>query len=353
MRKKTGVLLALMIVGIFVVGFSTGQALEFGTAWSGSFYNNTSFSGNVVATVNNINGLNFNWPGQPNVNGIVVSGVGENNFSARFGSSQTFSQATYQFSVTFDDNVRVLIDGQNVFEDFSGGPVKTRTFNRDMTAGVHTLTVDFVESTEAAVLQFQWFLGAGGGAATATTGPSPTPGPTNTPVPTGIPAIPAGAISATVIRAPVLNARSGPFLGAPRVARILRGQTYAVIGRNPQTDWFLLQLSSTQAWAWGYYLAINGNEFNVPIVSAFTTSGPPASNTGVVAVSHAVLKLRAAPTVASTQIGRVDWGAILPVIGKSADGVWWRVVWKNTEGWVYSPFVDVIQGNLNSVPIIQ
>jgi uncharacterized protein YraI len=351
MRKNASVLIIVMFISILVMSFSTSQALEFGTGWSGSFYNNTSFSGNVVATINNVNGLNFNWPGQPNVNGIIVSGVGENNFSARFTSSQSFSQGTYQFSVTFDDNVRVLIDGQNVFEDFSGGPVKTRTFNRDMTAGVHSLTVDFVEVTEAAVLQFQWFLGVGG--VTATAGPSPTPGPTNTPVPTGIPAIPAGAISATVIRAPVLNARSGPFLGAPRVARILRGQTYAVIGRNEDTSWFLLQLSSTQAWAWGYYLAINGNEFSVPIVSPFTTSGPPASSTGVVAVSEAVLKLRAAPTVASTQIGRVDWGAILPVIGKSADGAWWRVVWKNTEGWVYSPFMRVIEGNLNSVPIIQ
>ena len=64
-----------------------------------------------------------------------------------------------------------------------------------------------------------------------------------------------------------------PFLGAPRVSRLLRGQTYQVLGRNEDTSWFLLQLSGTQAWAWGYYLAINGNEFSVPIVSPFTTAG--------------------------------------------------------------------------------
>ena len=135
------------------------QRIGFWHDWSGSFYNNTSFSGNVAATINGINGLNFNWPGQPNVNGVAVTQVGEDNFSARFTSSQNFSQANYQFSMTYDDDIRVLIDGQNVFEDFSGGPVKTRTINRDMTAGTHTLSVDFVEVTQAAVLQFQWFLG--------------------------------------------------------------------------------------------------------------------------------------------------------------------------------------------------
>ncbi len=348
MRTKTGVLFALIIV--FILSFSATHALDFGVGWSGNFYNNASFSGNVVATVTNINGLNFNWPGLPIINGVTVPNVGEDNFSARFTSSQSFAQATYQFTISYDDNARVLIDGANVFEDFSGGPVKTRSFDQTMSAGTHTLTVEFAEVSAAAVLQFQWFLG---GTTLTPLGPTPTPGPTNTPAPTSPPPIPAGAVTATVIRATVLNARSGPFIGAPRVSRLLRGQTYQVLGRNEDTSWFLLQLSDRQAWAWGYYLAITGNEYLVPIVSPFITQGMPASNTGVVAVAHAVLKLRAAPTVASTQIGRIDWGAILPIIGRAPGGTWWRVVWKNTEGWVYSPYLHVIEGDINSVPIIQ
>ena len=80
-----------------------------------------------------------------------------------------------------------------------------------------------------------------------------------------------------MIRAAVLNARSGPFLGADRVDRLLRGQTYAVVGRDEHARWFLLQLSNKQAWAWGYYLAINGNEFSAPVVSPFTSQGIPSS----------------------------------------------------------------------------
>jgi hypothetical protein len=170
MRIKGGILFLILIFGIMFC-FSVSSALDFGVGWTGNFYANASLSGNVVATVSNINGLNFNWPGQPNVNGVLVNGVGDDNFSARFTSSQNFAQATYQFTITYDDNARVLIDGQNVFDDFSGGPVKTRTFDRAMTAGTHTLSVEFAEVSSAAVLQFQWFLG---GTTVTPLGPTPT-----------------------------------------------------------------------------------------------------------------------------------------------------------------------------------
>jgi uncharacterized protein YraI len=348
MDKRTGILwtAALILVSLAIIG---SRALEFGVGWTAVFYSNTSFSGNVAATLTSINGLNFNWPGVPLINGVTVPNVGENNFSARFTSSQNFSQARYQFSVTYDDNVRVLIDGANVFEDFSGGPVKTRTFDRDMSAGAHSLTVEFVEISAEAVLQFQWFISG----TAPTVGPTPTPGPTNTPAPTSPPAVPPGAISATVIRATVLNARSAPFLGAERVDRLLRGQTYAVVGRDADARWFLLQLSNKQAWAWGYYLAINGNEFSVPVVSAYITQGVAAAQTGVVVQVRAGMKLRAAPTVNSAQTGRIIWGSILPVTGRTASGEWYRVIWKGTEGWVYTGFLRILEGDINNVPVIQ
>ncbi len=341
----------IILLGLIII--TAAAALEFGSGWSASFYDNTSFSGNPDATINNINGLNFNWSGIPNINGANVPNIGEDNFSARFTSSQNFTQANYQFTITYDDNVRVIIDGQNVFEDFSGGPSKTRTFDRTMTAGAHALTVEFVEVSASAVLQFQWFLGGSGGGVIATTGPTPTPGPTNTPPPTGLPPLGSG-LTATVIRATVLNARTGPYLGAERTARLLRGQTYNVLGRDQNARWFLLQLSDRQAWAFGYYLAVNGNEFAAPVVSSFVVQGNPAAQTGVVAVAQAGLKLRAAPTINSEQIGRITWGAILPITGRTAgDGAWWRVIWKGTEGWVFSPYLRLLEGSIGDVPTIQ
>jgi uncharacterized protein YraI len=350
MGKRTIRLLILVLIALILsMAVASTSAQNFGTGWVATFYNNTNFSGTATATIANINGLNFNWAsGVPIINGVPVTGIGTDNFSARFTSTQNFPvQASYTFSVAFDDNIRVIIDGSVAFEEFTGGPIKTRTFTRDLTAGAHALTVEYVEVTADAVLQVQW----NNGGPAATVGPSPTPGPTSTPAPTGLPSIAPGALSATVIRAAVLNVRSGPFLGAPRVGRILRGQTYAVVGRDPDARWFLLQLSDKQAWAWGYYLAVNGNEFNAPVVGAFVTQGSPASTSGVVAQTNAGMRLRADATIYSAQIGRIPWGDLLPVIGRTSDGTWWQVVFRGTVGWVFSSYLDVIEGDVSTVPV--
>lgn len=341
--RKTGVVMLLLFTALISLYV---QAQDFGANWTGTFYNNRNFQDAPVATVTGIHGLNFNWSDSPVINGATVAGVQADNFSARFTSTQTFQDANYRFTITWDDQVRVFIDGQNVFDDFSldGIYPKSRTFDSTLTAGPHTITVEFVETTGQAQLQVQW----------QPLGPVPTVGPSPTPAPTSPPPIDPGTLSATVIRAAVLNVRNGPFLGAERVGRILRGQTYAVVGRDPDARWFLLQLSDRQAWAYGYYLAINGNEFNAPQTSAFITQGDPAASTGVVAQAFAGLKLRAEPNVNSPQIGRVTWGYILPVLGRTpGDGAWWQVVYKGTVGWVFAPYLRIIEGNREDIPTIE
>ena len=264
------------------------QAQNFGTNWTGTFFASEQPNRNWCTPVSNIQGLNFNWgTGAPVVNGVTVIS-NTDNFSARFTSVQTFAAGTYTFTLNSDDGIRMYIDGALLIDKFTNRVLTTDTFSSALTAGPHTLTVEYVEFTGEAILQVQW--GLTGAAVTA--GPSPTPGPTATPAPTGLPAIPGGALSATVIRAPVLNVRSGPSAFADRVGSVRRGQTYQVIGRDEHARWFLLQLSGKQGWALGYYLYFNTNEFNAPIVSDFVLGGNPAAASGVVAQSVGTLKLR-------------------------------------------------------------
>ncbi|MEO8608696.1 MAG: SH3 domain-containing protein [Chloroflexota bacterium] len=339
-------LLAIAILFGSMVGMI--QAQEFGTNWSATFFPTNNLSG-TGTNVGGINGLNFNWgTGVPIVNGVAVPGMPADNFSARFNSTQTFQAATYTFTVSSDDGVRVFIDGQNVLDRFVGRALTTDTFQKEMTAGSHNLTVEYFEGIDNAILQVQW--GATGAVSTA--GPSPTPGPTATPAPTGLPSIPGGSISATVIRATVLVIRSGPSAYSDRLGTVRRGQTYQVVGRDENARWFLLQLSGFQGWALGYYLYINTNEFNAPVVSSFALGGNPAALTGNVAVSYTTLKLRSQPNIYSDQIGRITWGGTMAITGKTRSGEWWRVVWKGTEGWAWSAFLRVAEGSIDSVPIV-
>ncbi|HEX2619475.1 MAG TPA: SH3 domain-containing protein, partial [Phototrophicaceae bacterium] len=265
------------------------------------------------------------------------------NFSIRWTGAQDFpAQGTYRFFIQRDEDAEVVIDGVTIIPFQGGIGSSNYTVDVSVPAGSHVITVSYKEFTGNAYVNFYWQA--------ITTG---TAGPTFTPTRTSLPPIPPGALTATVIRASVLNIRDAPSLGGGRLGRVFRGETYAIVGRDESARWFLLQLGGYQGWAWGYYLFINGNEFNAPIRSPFGTIGVPAgvTDTGVVAQALSTMRLRAQPNVAATQTGRITWGGFLPVIGRTADGYWYQVVWKGTVGWVYSPYLKLMQGDINAVPI--
>jgi hypothetical protein len=367
-QRKRVALIAILMAVIFSGVFGFIQAQEFGTNWSATFFPTDNLTGAGVP-VPGITGINFNWgTGRPIINGSPVAisnctafnapNAGQksadcsNFFSARFTSTQNFNAGTYTFTAVSDDGVRVYIDGVLVLDKFSPHAQQTDTFTQSFaTAGPHTLTVEYFEGIDQAIIQFQW--GQTGTAATA--GPSPTPGPTNTPLPTSLPQIPSGALTGTVIRASVLNVRAEPSVSSARVGRIRRGQTYQIIGRDKRAYWFLLQLSGFQGWVLGYYLYVNGNEFNAPVVSSFTTAGNPAASspTGTVAQSFATVKLRGQPTIYAEQTGRITWGGRVAVVGRTISGEWWQVIWKGTVGWAWSGYFRVVEGSLDKVPIVQ
>lgn len=340
------VLPGFLILLIALLGFSgtnTGisvvEAQSFGSGWTGQYFTNNSLSGSPAIAIIDTT-INFNWgAGAPNA--VIPA----DNFSVRWSSLEDFpATGTYRFTVNSDDGVRVTIDGTVIIDNF----VQTNTLTLSqadvmITQGVRDIVVEYREFTGNAAIQFFWEPFNVG-----------TEGPTATPPNTSLPAIPPGALTATVIRASVLNTRDAPSLGSNVVGRILRGQTYAVTGRNPDATWFVLQLGGYEAWVYGYYLYVNGNEFNPPIRSATSIYGIPAgfNDTGVLVQTHATMRLRAEPNIFAAQTGRISWGAVIPVSGRTAGGDWYQVLWRGTIGWVYTGYLDITQGSYTDIPIV-
>lgn len=343
-KLLTATLPLLMLIGLVLASLSMTvvNAQDFGSGWTGVYFNTPDFTGGPVFTRLD-DQINFNWgAGSPSPGFVNVD-----NFSVRWNALQEFTGGTYRFTVGADDGARVTIDGNVVIDNLGNtGSFQFGTADVIVAEGTRDITVEYKETTGNAAVQFYW--------EPLSTVPTATLGPSPTPTATGLPPIPPGAITGTVIRAAVLNVRAAPSLGGPIVGRILRGQTYQIVGRDENARWFLLQLADFRAWAYGYYLFIDGNEFNPPIASAATVFGfPPGfQDTGVVVQVKAGMKMRQQPNLLSPQNGRIPWGSFLPVVGRLSDNSWFQVIWKGTPGWVFTGFMDLKYGDLNNVPVI-
>lgn len=337
MKRWLGLGISIMMLAL-LVSMSAAQ-VSGGSNWTGEYFNNRTVSGSASVTRTD-SGIAFNWGEGSPAPGIIDV----DDFSVRWTTTENFSEGSYTFTATIDDALRLYIDNAVVLDEFREGPIRTIQTTIPVTAGSHVIRVEYFEAVGSAQVTLTWQLDA---VPTAT----PTPGPTPTPAPTGLPAIPTGATTATVARASVLLIRNAPFLGAEVVDRVRRGETFQILGRNDNSTWYLLQLSGSQGWAYAYYLNVEGNEFTVPVESAFTTYNLPG-DTGVVGQTRAVMKLRALPDSDSEQIGRLPWGQIVPVLGRTEDGEWWQVIFEGTTGWVFASYLRVIEGDLENVPII-
>ncbi len=345
-------LIAFLLGGVLLITSPTpAQAQTFGSGpWSSQYYNSPNFQNPISGATPTYTIISFTWgTGFPtDASGIPVTGVPADNFSAQFNSTQSFNAGTYTFTMSADDAASLYINNVQVISITSSGSQSAQVV---LPGGNVSMRIDYTEFANTASLSLSWTgtSTGGGGGVGVTAAPTVTLGP---PTATSLPPIPAGALTATIIRTSTLNVREAPSTGGRVLGRVLRGQTYAILGRNEEATWFLVQLSGYQGWIYGYYVYVNGNEYNAPISSStslFGLAGMP--DTGVRGLAEAVMRLRQGPSVATEQIGRVTWGDQFPIVGRTGDGYWLQIVWKGTVGWVYAPFIRIVAGDYNNLPI--
>ena len=139
------------------------------SGWRGKYFDNPDLAGNPVLTRDDAN-LDFNWRRESPGTGVPVD-----NFSVRWERIVSFDEdRIYRFRLLKNDGARVWYDDRLIFDlwnDDDDG--RTYFVEVPVTAGAHTLRVEYREDDLDARVRFWW--DRKGSIPTAT----PTPTPTN------------------------------------------------------------------------------------------------------------------------------------------------------------------------------
>lgn len=95
--------------------------------------------------------INFTWnAGSPDPR------INTNNFVVQWSKTHNFESGNYRFTTVSDDGIRVYIDNQLVINQWNDHPMTTHTGTRAMTAGAHTIRVDYYEHGGGAIARFSF-----------------------------------------------------------------------------------------------------------------------------------------------------------------------------------------------------
>ncbi len=114
--------------------------------WSGQYFDNPDLHGDPVFAQEYVGEeLNLNWgEGSPDPS------VPADNFSARWTQIRWFSAGNYRFHLAVDDGARVWVDSHRLIRAWEDGPYDDKTEDIYLDEGLHTVRVEFFESTGGA-----------------------------------------------------------------------------------------------------------------------------------------------------------------------------------------------------------
>jgi hypothetical protein len=123
-----------------------------GTGLKGEYFSDASLtSANKVLTRIDSE-IDFSWKGFS-----VGKNVPTNNFSVRWtGFVKPYAAGTYTFCTYTDDGVRLLVDNVELFKIWSGGPINHCAAAQYLSAGQHSITMEYYESSGNATAKLYW-----------------------------------------------------------------------------------------------------------------------------------------------------------------------------------------------------
>ncbi len=118
-------------------------------SFNACYYDNMDLTN--LKVVRNEPAIAFNWG-----SGSPDPSIGVDTFSARWQGNFTFEAATYTFTATADDGIRVFVDGNLLIDGWKDQAETTYTADLALTAGTHLVKVEYYENTYGAVAYMNW-----------------------------------------------------------------------------------------------------------------------------------------------------------------------------------------------------
>jgi len=170
-------------------------------------------------------------------------------------------------------------------------------------------------------------------APTVTPTPKPSPTPTVTPPPTATP-LPTPMVEVMSASGDAaVRLRSGPGNQHEVVGALQPGQFGELAEMTEDGAWVKIDTGDLQGWLPANWIVLTGEiSFDLP--------GPTQRTRDGLVQAWDNVNVRAGPGRQFRILGRLVPGQIRPVIGKSADGLWWQIVFQQRAGWVSAEVVQ-------------
>ena len=125
------------------------------TGWRGEYFTNTSLAG-TPSLCRDDPAIDFDW----GYIGPAWFFFPIDNFSARWTRTQTFAAGTYTFTMGTNDGGRLYVDGDLVLDRWQDQSYSSPapTVVRDITAGAHTIVMEYFERTGLAAATLDWTI---------------------------------------------------------------------------------------------------------------------------------------------------------------------------------------------------
>lgn len=127
------------------------QSVPQSAGYNAEYFTNKTLSGQPSLTRTDPT-INFDWGGGSPDPAIIPA----DNFSVRWTKTESFSAGDYEFTVTADDGVRLKVDGQTTIDKWIDQSPTTYKTTQTLTAGSHTIVMEFYENGGGAVAQLNY-----------------------------------------------------------------------------------------------------------------------------------------------------------------------------------------------------